>query len=72
MNTRSQSKKKPQQPRRDALTDKYKNMNKTSNSVIAIINEESQPGPSVSLGPVRLPKDILHNITVTATQNITA
>ena len=61
--TRSQSKKQQPQPTRAALKDKYKNIKSNSNSVIAIINQESEAGPSVSVGPVRLPRDVLHSLS---------
>ena len=66
MNTRSKAKKiSPQLQRGAALSDKYNNINKTNktHSVVAIIGQEGQQGPSVSLGPVRLPNEILKNLS---------
>ena len=66
MYARSRAKNTTPQRGGAALPDKYKTINKTKNtthSVVAIIGEEGQPGPSVQRGPVRLPNEILQNLS---------
>ena len=61
--TRSQAKKLPKQPTRmDARKDKYKNID-NSNSVIAVLNNQSEDRPNVSIGPIRVPREFLPSLT---------